>query len=60
VQIPNVTVIRETGTSVWCRAYGREFCVPREQLFGNELCRVGDRGVLVVPDWLARDHGFRT
>jgi len=58
VRIPNVEVVREASTLLWCRADGREFYVPREQLFGDELGKVGDRGVLVVPDWFARDHGF--
>jgi hypothetical protein len=49
----------QTSTSVWCRAHGRQFYVPREQLFGDEVRTVGDLGILVVPDWFARDHGFR-
>jgi len=58
VQIPNVEVVRETSTLLWCRVGGREFYVPREQLFGDEVRRLGDLGVLVVPDWFARDHGL--
>ena len=57
-RIPNVEVVREASTLLWCRADGREFYVPREQLFGDDLRKVGDRGLLVVPDWLARDRGF--
>ena len=60
VRIPNVKVVRETGTLLWCRADGREFSVLREQLFGDALRKVGDRGTLVVPEWFAHDHGFRT
>ena len=58
VRIPNVEVVRETSTLLWCRVGGREFYVPREQLFGDEVRRLGDLGVLVVPDWFARDHGL--
>ena len=58
VRIPNVEVVRETSTLLWCRLGGREFYVPREQLFGDEVRRVGDLGVLVVPDWFAHDHGL--
>jgi len=58
VRIPNVEVVRESSTMLWCRADGREFYVPREQLFGDDLRKVGDRGLLVVPDWFARDRGF--
>ena len=57
-EIPNAEVVHETSTSVWCRVDGPEFYVPREQLFGDELRKVGDRGVLVVPDWFAREQGF--
>jgi len=60
VRIPNVKVVRETGTLLWCRADGREFSVLRDQLFGDALRKVGDRGALVVPEWFAHDHGFRT
>ena len=60
VRIPNVKVVRETGTLLWCRADGREFSVLREQLFGDALRKVGDRGTLVVPEWFAQDHGFHT
>ena len=60
VRIPNVKVVRETGTRLWCRADGREFSVLRDQLFGDALRKVGDRGALMVPEWFARDHGFRT
>ena len=60
VRIPNVKVVRETGTLLWCRADGREFSVLRDQLFGDALRKVGDRGTLVVPEWFAHDHGFRT
>ena len=60
VRIPNVKVVRETGTLLWCRADGREFSVLREQLFGDALRKVGDRGTLVVPEWFAHDHGFHT
>jgi hypothetical protein len=42
-RIPNVEVVREASTLLWCRADGREFYVPREQLFGDELGKVGDR-----------------
>ena len=58
VRIPNVEIVHETSTSVWCRADGPDFYVPREQIFGDELRKVGDRGVLVVPDWFAREQGF--
>jgi hypothetical protein len=58
VRIPNVEVVHETATSVWCRVDGPEFYVPREQIFGDELRKVGDRGVLVVPGWFAREQGF--
>ena len=58
-RIPNVEVVRETSTLLWCRVDGREFYIPREQLFGDDVRTVGDLGVLVVPDWFARDHGFR-
>ena len=58
VRIPNVEVVREASTLLWCRADGRECYVPREMLFGDALRKVGDRGLLVVPDWFARDRGF--
>ena len=58
VRIPNVEIVREASTLVWCRADGREFYVPREMLSGYDLRKVGDRGTLAVPDWFARDRGF--
>jgi hypothetical protein len=58
VRIPNVEVVREASTLLWCRADGREFYVPREMLVGDALRKVGDRGLLIVPDWFARDRGF--
>ena len=60
VRIPNVKVVRDTGILLWFRADGREFSVLRDQLFGDALRKVGDRGTLMVPEWFAHDHGFRT
>ena len=59
VRIPNVEFVRETSRLVWCRADGREFYVPREHLFGDEVRAAGDLGTLVVPDWFARDRGLQ-
>ena len=58
VRIRNVEVVREASRLLWCRADGREFSVPREMLFGDALRKVGDRGMLVIPDWFARNRRF--
>lgn len=57
-----VTVVKESGEAILCKAGGRfgpSFWVPRSQLREpNEVWNEGDRGTLVVTEWLAEERGW--
>jgi hypothetical protein len=58
VRCPDVEVVRNTGLVLICRIGGREVMVPPLHILpGTTIRRVGDRGTLVVPDWVAHELG---
>jgi hypothetical protein len=58
VEIPNVDAMSDTGLTLVCLIGGRRVMVPHLQIHRRSTVRrVGDRGTLVVPRWLAADLG---
>jgi hypothetical protein len=56
--IDDVEVVGETDLTLICRLRGRRVMVPRLQIDPRTTVRrVGDRGTLVIPRWLADDLG---
>jgi hypothetical protein len=56
VAIEDVEVIGETELTLICRIRGRRVMIPRLQIDRRSTVRrVGDRGRLIVPRWLADD-----
>jgi len=55
----DVELLREGGLAFLCRVDRREVWIPRAQLLsGTTIARAGDRGIVVVPTWLASDLGL--
>jgi hypothetical protein len=54
VTLQDVEVIGDTGLALHCVHGGKDVWVGHDQLLpGSTIRKVGDRGVLVIPAWLA-------
>lgn len=59
IEIDDVEVVKDTDLTLICFIRGRRVMVPRLQIDPRSTVRrVGDRGTLVVPRWLAQDLGI--
>ena len=59
VEFEDVEVVGDTGLTLVCVVNGRRVMIPPLQLDRRSLVRrVGDRGLLVIPRWLAIDLGL--
>jgi hypothetical protein len=57
VEIPNVTVVRETDKAILCQLEedGEEVWVPQSLVDeASEVWKAKDEGTLVVPKWFAK------
>lgn len=59
-EIDDVEVVGATDKAIRVRVDGgREVWVPQSQVHDNsEVWKLGDKGTLVVPEWLAIDKGL--
>jgi len=60
IELPDVEVIAETECGLVCRIGEQRVEIPT--LFiapGSEVWECGDRGRLLIPLWLATEHGWR-
>ena len=55
VPFQDVRVIRATAPALLCRIGEKSVWLPREHISGRLWC-VGDRGVLFIRRWVARDR----
>ncbi len=57
VTLQDVEVLQATDAALCCRVAGREVWVPLAQVgIADQVVRKpGDRGTLIIPDWLARE-----
>jgi hypothetical protein len=54
VEFDDVEAIRDGGLALLCRVHGRDVWIPTRKLAETSYVRkVGDRGKLVIPRWLA-------
>jgi hypothetical protein len=58
VQVRDVEVIVETEGALLCVVRDREVWIPREHVLNAGIWRVGERGTLVLPRWLAELEGL--
>jgi len=59
VEVPDVEAVGDTGLTLVCLVGGRRVLVPHVQIETRSAVRaVGDRGVLVIPRWLATNLGL--
>jgi hypothetical protein len=56
VAVDGVRVTRVTSDTIWCEIRGRLVRVPRAQISGDGVQRVGEQGRLVVSAWFATQH----
>jgi len=59
IEIENVLVVEEREKSLLVLYEGGEILIPKSQISDmSEVQGNGDKGVLVIPRWLARDRGM--
>jgi hypothetical protein len=55
-----VHVLRDAGTAFFCLIGTKEVWVPLTEIrYGSEVARIGDRGRLIISQWLAQNMGLR-
>ena len=55
-----VEVIRDAGTAFLCLIGTKQVWVPLTEIrYGSEVARIGDRGRLIISEWLAQKMGLR-
>jgi hypothetical protein len=59
VEFANVVVEVETAMAILCWIDGEKVWIPKSQIDdASEVYKDGDRGVLVVTEWIAKQKGL--
>ena len=59
VEFEDVFVLRETPRAILCRIDGQNIWIPQSQVHADsEIWKVGDHGLLVVSEFIAKEKGL--